>query len=452
MLVSSEKLDRGRAGGASSARTSCSSATPPTPTIRASSGCSGERAEDGRVRAARRRQPERSRARRVGRRARGRRLLTPSSASPRARTRPAQRLARLVITEAIARAPWSWRLLRRPVTRFFDRSRPAGTSAWRATRNGSRRSPPRSDLSPAAPSGCSTSGPALVRRALVAADRYPEAEVLGIDVSPEMIETAAGEERRSRASGSRSRTSPSFTRRGIRPGDHDQHARSSSRCPRSCARAATSSRSPRAGHDALLHAGGNAGSEASSGKASSTVAAATRRHLLPRRAPVSERPHFTILMNPASAGGKPQRLLPEVRSCWARRAPRRASSRPGTCRTPPTPPGPRPSRGEIVVALGGDGLVGALAGALRRARRRSACCRAGAATTSRAPSASPRTSAAPAACCSTGERKALDLGEANGRRSRASPRSASTPTRTGSPTRRSSCAATSSTPTRRSAR
>ena len=155
-----------------------------------------------------------------------------------------------------------------------------------------------------------------------------------------------------------------------------------------------------------------------------TVAAALPAgHLLRRRAPPRERPdrRFTILMNPTSAGGKPLRLLPEVRSGWTRR--RRASRRrdPRPRRTPPTRRARPPAAGEIVVALGGDGLVGALAGALRAgaARRR---CPAGAATTSRAHSGSRRTWPAPAACCSRRRARRSTSARPTGGRSPASPR------------------------------
>ena len=57
-------------------------------------------------------------------------------------------------------------------------------------------------------------------------------------------------------------------------------------------------------------------------------------------------------------------------------------------------------RGEVVVALGGDGLVGKLAGALRGSAPARASCRRAAATTSPARSGYRRTSAAPRACCS----------------------------------------------------
>ena len=71
--------------------------------------------------------------------------------------------------------------------------------------------------------------------------------------------------------------------------------------------------------------------------------------------------------------------------------------------------------GESVVAMGGDGLVGALAGAVREhgvARRPAGRPRQRLRPRARDPV---RRSRAPAACWPTGDERALDLGEANGR-------------------------------------
>ena len=99
--------------------------------------------------------------------------------------------------------------------------------------------------------------------------------------------------------------------------------------------------------------------------------------------------------------------------------------------------GPRGARaaGEIVAAMGGDGLTGAVAGELRdgdgAARR---CSPAGAATTSRASSASRPTPSQAATLLQTGAERRIDLAEAE----RHAPtsgilmRRASTPTSTGS--------------------
>jgi YegS/Rv2252/BmrU family lipid kinase len=79
---------------------------------------------------------------------------------------------------------------------------------------------------------------------------------------------------------------------------------------------------------------------------------------------VSERRRFAIVMNPSSAGGRPLRLLPAVRGALtaggaeidvvsSQDIPHAAEAARAAA-----------ARGETVVALGGDGLVGALAGAL----------------------------------------------------------------------------------------
>ena len=98
----------------------------------------------------------------------------------------AQRLARLV-TDAVVRQPLLWRLFRGPLRSMFDRLAPT----WE-TRIGPHhlwaldlaledvRSPGRVlDLG---------TGTGVVAKAL--AERYPEAEVVGIDLSPGMIEEA----------------------------------------------------------------------------------------------------------------------------------------------------------------------------------------------------------------------------------------------------------------------
>ena len=79
---------------------------------------------------------------------------------------------------------------------------------------------------------------------------------------------------------------------------------------------------------------------------------------------MSERRRFAVVMNPSSAGGKPLRLLPAVRGALtaggaeleivaSQDIPHAADAARAAA-----------ERGETVVALGGDGLVGALAGSL----------------------------------------------------------------------------------------
>ena len=123
---------------------------------------------------------------------------------------------------------------------------------------------------------------------------------------------------------------------------------------------------------------------------------------------------LTIVMNPASAGGKPLRVLPVVEAAL-----RRAGAHYRIVETRDIPHAAEAAheaaaRDETVVALGGDGLVGALAGAL-----------AGAAPLGVLPGGRGNDFAralgipqdAEAACRTLldGAERTLDLGDANGR-------------------------------------
>jgi YegS/Rv2252/BmrU family lipid kinase len=129
---------------------------------------------------------------------------------------------------------------------------------------------------------------------------------------------------------------------------------------------------------------------------------------------VSADRRFAILMNPASAGGKPLRVLPglqreldsagaehrvvETRDmAHATHAAREASG-----------------RGEVVVALGGDGLVGKLAGALRDSTPLGVVPGGRGNDFARALGI-PEDVGGATRVLLDGVRKALDLGEANGR-------------------------------------
>ena len=104
------------------------------------------------------------------------------------------------------------------------------------------------------------------------------------------------------------------------------------------------------------------------------------------------RPSVCLIVNPAAGGGRAGRAAPGVvdalrgHGLTVRREDTRDLDHArelalGAARG-----------GELAVTLGGDGLAGAAADALRACpARSSACCRAGAATTSRACSASGRT-------------------------------------------------------------
>jgi ubiquinone/menaquinone biosynthesis C-methylase UbiE len=98
-----------------------------------------------------------------------------------------QRFARLV-TSAVVRAPFLWRVLRRPMTRQFDRLAPE----WDATRVSRERLAPMIAVletleEPRRALDVGTGSGAVAR---LLSERWPGAEVIGVDVSPAMVEEA----------------------------------------------------------------------------------------------------------------------------------------------------------------------------------------------------------------------------------------------------------------------
>jgi len=129
---------------------------------------------------------------------------------------------------------------------------------------------------------------------------------------------------------------------------------------------------------------------------------------------VSERRRFAIVMNPSSAGGKPLRLLPAVRGALTA-----GGAGIDIVQTQDIPHAAEAAlaaagRGETVVALGGDGLVGALAGALRGSAPLGVLPGGRGNDFARALGI-PQDIRGACGVLLDGEERALDLGEANGR-------------------------------------
>ena len=126
----------------------------------------------------------------MGGEARGFRLLTPPS-----RRRGFQRLAR-AMNNLVTIAPWTWPLLRRPMRRFFEWAAPEWDDRFASDE--ARLDPlvAALDLVPHPPARILDIGTGTGAAALLAAERWPEAEVLGIDVSPAMIAVAQAKQAR----------------------------------------------------------------------------------------------------------------------------------------------------------------------------------------------------------------------------------------------------------------
>jgi SAM-dependent methyltransferase len=119
---------------------------------------------------------------------------------PTAQRKPPGPVARTIgklITRAAAYAPWTWRLLRTPVRRFFDRLAPG----WDARVGGdteARLAPLGAALAhmEQEPRRALDIGTGTGTGALFIASRYPGADVLGIDLSEAMISEAKEKARR----------------------------------------------------------------------------------------------------------------------------------------------------------------------------------------------------------------------------------------------------------------
>ena len=100
------------------------------------------------------------------------------------------------MNDVLTRVPASWRLLRGPMRRFFDRAAP--TWDRRFADDPSRLVPLETALAllPHPPARVLDVGTGTGAAALRAAARFPAAEVVGIDVSPSMIELAAAKDAR----------------------------------------------------------------------------------------------------------------------------------------------------------------------------------------------------------------------------------------------------------------
>jgi malonyl-CoA O-methyltransferase len=98
-----------------------------------------------------------------------------------------RRVARLA-TRAVVARPGLWRLFRRPLRGEFDRLSPV----WESVRGPEALAPLEAvlDLLSAPPARVLDLGTGTGKAARLAAERFPEAEVVGVDLSPGMVEQA----------------------------------------------------------------------------------------------------------------------------------------------------------------------------------------------------------------------------------------------------------------------
>ena len=149
-----------------------------------------------------------------------------------------QRFARLV-TDVVVRVPGAWRVFRRPLEAMFDRLAPS----WDATRTGAERlAALRAALEaiPDAPARVLDLGTGSGAAARIAASVWPDAEVVGVDLSRGMIDEARRLASRPRALRGRRRVEAAVRRRRVRRRAAEQHDPVLRRArPRRRARAAT---------------------------------------------------------------------------------------------------------------------------------------------------------------------------------------------------------------------
>jgi YegS/Rv2252/BmrU family lipid kinase len=344
--------------------------------------------------------------------------------TPLAERKPPGPIARTLlrgITKAAAHAPWIWPLLRAPVRRLFDGLAPGWDERVGADSE-ARLAPVTAALAhlERKPARALDIGTGTGTGAFLMASRYPSAEIVGIDLSEGMIAEARRKAER-RGSGTRFEVAdiasfdsaqpfdlvlmmnmpPFFEQVGglVAPGGYvvsiaSQGARTPFYTPPGTLERGFARRGLRT-------------------VAAGTSGAATY-HVAERLPRVNPGRRFTVLLNPASAGGKAQRLLPEVRAALGA-----AGAQTTVVETQDLPHAADAARaaverGETVVALGGDGLVGALAATLRGSAPLGVLPGGRGNDFARALGISQEIGPA----CQTlldGEERALDLGEANGR-------------------------------------